>query len=83
MAVKSLLLIGQENMKFKPGHLVEIVKSLDETSKEGKTIYPIAEEYIGKLGIIISFTEKFSTYQVLVDVKDDVLDVYEEEIELV
>lgn len=70
-------------MKYRPGHLVEIVQSLDEHSKAGKVIYPIPEEYIGKLGIVISFTEKFLTYQVLVDVEEDVLDVYEEEIELV
>jgi hypothetical protein len=70
-------------MKYRPGHLVEILKSLDEHSKAGKVIYPIPTRYIGKLGIVMSFTEEFSTYQVLVDVEDDVLDVYEEEIGLI
>ena len=70
-------------MKYRPGHLVEITKSLDENSQKEKVIYPIPTRYIGKLGIVMSFTEQFLTYQVLVDVEDDVLDVYEEEIGLV
>ena len=83
MVAKNLQLIGQASMKYKPGNLVEITKSLDIDPTKGTLIDPIPSEYIGKLGLVISFTEKYSIYRVLIDVNDDVIDVYEEEMELV
>jgi hypothetical protein len=70
-------------MKYKPGQLVEITKTLDTDPKKGTIIDPIPLEYIGKLGIVVSFMQQYSTYRVLIDVNDDMIDVYEEEMELV
>jgi hypothetical protein len=70
-------------MKYKPGELVEIVRTITTEPLHGTTVDTISEEYMGKLGVIIFCDQKKLIYQLLIDPSDDLVDVYEEEIELV
>lgn len=68
-------------MRFEPGSLVEIVSTTD-TAPDGTDIEPLADEYMGKLALIISYDENKQIYSVLVG-NDEKTEVYEEEIVLI
>lgn len=82
MVVKSLLLTGLAKMKFKAGNLVEIVATVD-TAPDGTTVQTLMKEYIGKVALIISYSEINELYHVLVGNEEETLEVYEEEIKLI
>lgn len=83
MDVKNLPSNGLEKMKYKPGELVEVVKTITTEPLHGTTVDMIPEEYMGKLGVVICYDQKKLIYQLLIDPSDDLVDVYEEEIQLV
>ena len=69
-------------MKFKPGELVKITRSIN-VEPVAKLEIDTIEEYIGCLGIVVRYNKKGSYYDILIQNVDDYVDVYEEEIELV
>jgi len=81
MVVKKWFLIGPENMKFKPGELVEIIGTTDK-DPSGLAISTLEEKYIGQVGLVISYNEKHMSYNVLIGNNEDVMDIYEQEMRL-
>ena len=68
-------------MKFKPGELVEIIRTTDK-DPNGLLIDTLEEKYIGQVGLIVSYNEKHMYYNVLVGNNEDVMDIYEQEMRL-
>lgn len=69
-------------MKFSPGQLVEIVATVD-TAPDGTVVQTLMDEYIGKLALIVSYSERNCLYNVLVGNDEETLEVYEEEVKII
>lgn len=69
-------------MKFKPGQLVEIIGTID-TDPRGCFVQTLSPEYIGMLGLIVSYNRDNLLYYVLVANEEETIEVYEEEVQLV
>lgn len=69
-------------MKYKPGYLVEITSTVDK-APDGTVVDTLMDEYIGKLALVVSYNKNNCLYNVLVGDDKEILEVYEQEVELV
>lgn len=69
-------------MKYNPGQLVEIIGTID-TDPRGCCVQTLSEEYIGKLGLVISYNKSTFIYHVMIAGEEDTLEVYEQEVKLI